>query len=83
MSDKKFSILLREILFQGYFRVDRLHIQHDRFDGTPSAVFTREMYHRSPLVAGILLFDPQHDKVVLVEQFRPAPADMLSLGNQG
>ena len=74
MSDKKYEILLREVLFQGYFRVDRLHIQHDRFDGAPSKVFTREVFHRSAGVAGILLFDPQHDKVVLVEQFRSAPA---------
>ena len=71
---KAYEILLRESLFQGYFRVDRLHIQHERFDGTQSAVFMREVFHRSSGVAGVLLFDPQHDKVVLVEQFRPAPA---------
>ncbi len=75
MPGKKFDILLREVLFQGYFRVDRLHVQHERFDGSQSAVFTREVFHRSPGVAGVLLFDPQHDKVVLVEQVRIAPAD--------
>ena len=74
MSDKKYKILLREVLFQGYFRVDRLHIQHDRFDGAQSSVFTREVFHRGSEGAGVLLFDPQHDKVVLVEQFRAAPA---------
>ena len=74
MSNKKFEILAREVLFQGFFRVDRLHLQHDRFDGTPSPTFTRELFHRSPKVAAVLLFDPQHDKVVLVEQFRAAPA---------
>lgn len=74
MFEKKYAILLREVLFQGFSRVDRLHVQHDRFDGTPSAVYTREVFHRSPSVAGVLLFDPQHDKVVLVEQFRVAPA---------
>jgi ADP-ribose pyrophosphatase len=75
MPDKKYEILLREVLFQGYFRVDRLHVQHDKFDGTPSGIFMREVFHRSPNVAGVLLFDPQHDKVVLVEQFRAPPAD--------
>ena len=74
MSDKKYDILLREVLFQGYFRVDRLHVQHDRFDGSQGPVYTREIYHRSPLVAGVLLFDPQHDKVVLIEQFRAGAA---------
>jgi len=76
MSGKKFDILLREVLFQGYYRVDRLHVQHERFDGSQSDVFTREVFHRSPSVAGVLLFDPQHDKVVLVEEFRAPPADM-------
>ena len=76
MFDKKYEILLREVLFQGYFRVDRLHIQCERFDGTQSPVFTREVFHRSSGVAGVLLFDPQQDKVVLVEQFRSAPALM-------
>ncbi len=76
MSLKKYSILLREVLFQGYFRVDRHHIQHERFDGTLSPVFTREVFHRSASVAGVLLFDPQHDKVVMVEQFRIAPATL-------
>jgi ADP-ribose pyrophosphatase len=74
MSLKKFSILLREVLFQGYFRVDRLHVQHELFDGTLSPVFTREVFHRSSSGSGVLLFDPQHDKVVMVEQFRVAPA---------
>lgn len=74
MSDKKYQILLREVLFQGFFRVDRLHLQHERFDGALSQIFTREIFHRSPHVAGVLLFDPQHDKVVLIEQFRTAPA---------
>lgn len=74
MPDKKYDILLREVLFQGFFRVDRLHLRHDRFDGSQSPVFTREIFERSPAVAGVLLFDPQHDKVVLVEQFRAAPA---------
>jgi ADP-ribose pyrophosphatase len=76
MSGKKYDILLREVLFQGYFRVDRLHVQHERFDGTLSPVYTREIFHRSTGVSGVLLFDPQHDKVVMVEQFRIAPASV-------
>ena len=74
MASKPFHLLLREILFQGYFRVDRVHIQHERFDGKMSPVFTREVFHRSPRVAGAILFDPQKDKVVMIEQFRAAPA---------
>ncbi len=70
MSDKKYEILKRETLFQGFFRVDRFHLRHERFDGNWSPVLTREIYHRSKQVAGALLFDPRHDKVVMIEQFR-------------
>jgi ADP-ribose pyrophosphatase len=71
--DKKFEILARETLFQGYFRVDRYHIQHERFDGEWSQPFTREIFNYGRNVAGVLLFDPQQDKVVMVEQFRTCP----------
>ncbi len=74
MTERKHAILRREVLFQGYFRVDRLHIQRDRFDGGQADVFTREIFQRGGDIATVLLFDPQHDKVVLLEQYRPAPA---------
>jgi len=32
------------------------------------------VFQRGAIVSGVLLFDPQHDKVILVEQFRAAPA---------
>jgi ADP-ribose pyrophosphatase len=70
MSDKKYEVMKRETLFQGFFRVDRYHLQHERFDGSWSGTVTREVFHRSKEVAGVLLFDPQHDKVVMIEQFR-------------
>ncbi len=76
MSDEKYDILLNEVLFQGYFRVNRLHLQHETFKGDSSPVFTREVFHRSAHVSGVLLFDPQHDKVVFVEQFRAGPASI-------
>ncbi len=74
MSDeKKFEILNRETLFQGWFRVDRLHVQHERFDGSWTEPFTREIYQYGRDVSCVLLYDPQHDKVVMVEQFRTGP----------
>ncbi|HUY69328.1 MAG TPA: NUDIX domain-containing protein [Alphaproteobacteria bacterium] len=73
MSEKKFQILERETLFQGYFRVDRFHVRHERFAGDWSRPFTREVFDRNGNVAGILPFDPVRDKVVLVEQFRTGP----------
>lgn len=73
MQSKKYLIKLRETLFQGYFRVDRYHVQHEKFAGDWTPTLTREVYHRSKHVAGVLLFDPHRDKVVMIEQFRAGP----------
>lgn len=78
MSEKKYEIVAHENLFQGFFRVERYHIRHERFDGSWSNRFTREVFHRSKQVAGVLLFDPQQDKIVMIEQFR---AGLLSSGD--
>ena len=77
MSDKKHEIINRETLFQGFFRVDRYHIQHELHAGGWTTPFTREVFHRSRHVAGVLPFDPKQDKIVLIEQFR---AGTLALG---
>lgn len=77
MTDKQYEILGCETLFQGYFRVDRYRVQHERHDGAWSQPYTREVFHRSRQVAGVLPFDPKSDKVALIEQFRPGP---LALG---
>ncbi len=71
--DKKAEVLKRETLFQGYFRVDRYHLQQTTFAGGWSEPFMREIMDRGRAAAGVLLFDPQKDKVVLVEQFRIGP----------
>lgn len=73
MTEKKYQIISQEILFQGYYRVERYHLTHERFDGSWTGNFTREVFHRSKQVAGVLLFDPQQDKIVMVEQFRSGP----------
>src|ERR1700761_5897012 len=70
MSDKKYQTIHRETLFQGYFRVDRLRIKHERFAGGWSEPFTREIFDRSGRAAAVLPFDPRSDKVVMIEQFR-------------
>src|ERR1700733_13384300 len=70
MTDKKYELLSREVLYQGYFRVDRFELRHELFAGGRSPSFTREVFERNAKVASVLLFDPQQDKVVLIEQFR-------------
>lgn len=73
MPSRRSTLHKRETLFQGYFRIERLHLSHDRFDGTGTVgPYTREMLERGQ-AAAILPYDPLTDHVLLIEQFRPAP----------
>lgn len=58
-----------ETLHSGFLRVSRYTLRHRLFEGGWSEAFTREILERNPGV-GVLLYDPDLDKVVLVEQFR-------------
>lgn len=62
------EIVKTETAFQGYFRVDRLSIRHATFAGD-SIEICREVFRRGNAVC-VLLYDPDADKVVMVEQFR-------------
>ncbi len=66
---RKFTIHRRETLFQGYFRMERLHISHDKFSGGTVGPFTREVMERGHAVV-VLPYDPVSDMVILIEQFR-------------
>ncbi len=59
----------REILFKGFYRVDKLHLRHRQFAGGMGPVITREMFVRHPAV-GVLVYDAETDHVLLIEQFR-------------
>jgi len=66
---KDVEILDRTTVWESFFRIDRLHLRHRLFAGGWSEVFQRELFMRPPS-AGVLLYDPVLDNVVLVEQFR-------------
>lgn len=69
MIDARLEILERTVVYQGFFRIDRYRLRHRLYDGGWSPELTREVFERGRTV-GILLYDPQRDAVVLVEQFR-------------
>ena len=64
-----FIVHSKETVYQGFFNIDRLTVQHDLYDGTPSRKYTRELFQRGH-AASVLMYDPVEDVVVLVEQFR-------------
>jgi ADP-ribose pyrophosphatase len=58
-----------EIGFQGFLRLDVVRFRHRRFDGGSSALRRQELLRVGPAVA-VVLYDPDRDAVVLVEQLR-------------
>jgi ADP-ribose pyrophosphatase len=69
VSDDGIEIIDREVAYQGFFRIDRYRLRHRRYDGGMSPPLAREVFERGRAVA-VLLYDPEADAVVLVEQFR-------------
>lgn len=63
------QVLKRQTCFQGFYRLDRLTLQHRQFRGGLGPVLTRELFVRPDAVC-VLPYDPVQDAVVLVEQFR-------------
>ncbi len=69
MTTGDIEILNCETVYRGYFRIDRYHLRHRSFAGGWSGEMSREVFERGHAVA-VLLYDPQRDQVVLIEQFR-------------
>ncbi len=71
MSDDDVEITQHEELHRGFFRLERYRLRHKLYRGGWSAELEREIFERGRTV-GILLYDPDRDEIVLVEQFRLA-----------
>lgn len=69
MSHKRFEVLARETVYQGFFSLDQYTVKHTLYKGGWSQPLTRELFRRNNCVA-VLLYDPERDEVVLIEQFR-------------
>ncbi|MDR5902341.1 NUDIX domain-containing protein [Halomonas icarae] len=68
------ELVERRCLHQGFFRLEALHLRHRLFQGGWSKPMVREVHQRHDAV-GVLLYDPERDAVVLVEQFRAGAID--------
>ncbi len=67
--DRDFKIIKREIAYQGFFRLEKFTLKHTLYQGGWSQDITRELFMRGNCVA-VVLYDPDRDEVVLIEQFR-------------
>jgi ADP-ribose pyrophosphatase len=68
-TDTRIELRDKTTVFQGYFRVDRYRLRHRKFDGGWTDEMSREIFERGH-AASVLLYDPDRDAVVLIEQFR-------------
>lgn len=62
------AIIAQERTYDGFFKIRRLTIRHALFEGGEIEI-VREQFQRGNAVC-VLLFDPDRDALVLVEQFR-------------
>lgn len=62
-------LLRREMLYDGFFRLEKAVVSHRLFGGGDSGEIDREVFLRRPAVA-VLPYDPREDCIVLVQQIR-------------
>lgn len=63
------EVVQRSPGYRGFFAIDKMILKHRLYAGGWSPPFSRELFLRDP-AAGVLLYDPDRDQLVLVEQFR-------------
>lgn len=67
--ERKVEVVERELCYQGFFSLERVHLRHSLHRGGMSPVLVREILEKGNVVA-MLPYDPVADAVVLIEQFR-------------
>ena len=66
---KRVEVLKKRTPYKGYFQMDVYQLRHCKFDGGWTAPMSRELFERGH-AAAVLPYDPDRDRVVLIEQFR-------------
>lgn len=69
MTPDDVEVLEYGVPFQGYYRIETYQLRHRLFAGGWSDPIDREMLERGHAV-GVVLYDPDLDTLVLIEQFR-------------
>lgn len=66
---KQFEFIARHRAYDGFFKLDTYKLRHTLFQGGWTQPLEREVFRRNNCV-GVLLYDPERDEIVLLEQFR-------------
>jgi len=63
--------------YDGYFHINRYRLKHRHFDGGWGDEISREIFERGH-AAAVLMYDPELDRLVMIEQFRAGAYAALS-----
>lgn len=69
LTEKDVKINHKTLIHDGFCHIELYEMQHRLFNGEWTPLYTRELMIKPP-VAAALPYDPQCDKVVLIEQLR-------------
>ncbi len=69
MNEQDVRVIRHERLSNGHLKLEAYELEHRLFDGTWMGQIRREVVRRGAAVA-VMLYDPQRDAVVLIQQFR-------------
>ena len=69
-----YEITRRETCFKGFYKLDKLYLRHELFNGGMGRELSRELFVRHDAVC-VLPYDARRDEVVLIEQFRVGAAE--------
>jgi ADP-ribose pyrophosphatase len=78
MSTADVKIKHKTLVHEGFCHIERYTMQHRLFSGEWTPDYTREFMIK-PSVAAALPYDPHHDKVVLIEQFRVGALELNTI----
>ena len=67
-TEQDIEILDKEIVYQGFFQLERYRLRHRLYAGGMSGIVTRELLERGH-AAAVLPYDPRRDEILLIEQF--------------
>lgn len=67
--NRDWKIEKTEVVYNGFYNVEKLYFKHALFNGGHSDLIDREQFVRGNVV-GVLAHDPKLDCVALIEQFR-------------
>ena len=79
MNKDDVNVIEKKLEFKSYVQVDTYQLTHKKFDGGNSPKLSREVLERGH-AAAVLLYDPDLDVLVMIEQFRPGAFAALQSG---